>query len=88
MVEGDFGSEHKGRRGGVTVEGKGTERREEQGWGVFVCVCVGGGVMNQLASLLLCKCYQSLLRQGRAHDWWAGLNCKVHFWLMAVAARL
>lgn len=23
-----------------------------------------------------------------AHDWWAGLNCKVHFRLMAVAARL
>lgn len=23
-----------------------------------------------------------------ARDWWAGLNCKVHFRLMAVAARL
>lgn len=26
-VEGDFGSEHKGKRGGVTVEGKGSEGR-------------------------------------------------------------
>lgn len=42
-VEGDFGSEHKGRRGGVTVEGKGSE--------------VVGGLMNQLVPLLLCKCY-------------------------------
>lgn len=42
-MEGDFESEHKGRRGGVMVEGKGSKG--------------GGGGMNQLASLLLCKCY-------------------------------
>lgn len=42
-VEGDFEFEHKGRRGGVTVVGKGSEGG-------------GGGVMNQI-SLLLCKCY-------------------------------
>lgn len=40
-VEGDFEFEHKGKRGGVTVVGKGSE---------------GGGMMNQI-SLLLCKCY-------------------------------
>lgn len=43
-VEGDFGFEHKGRRGGVTVVGKGSG---VGGW---------GGMMNQI-SLLLCKCY-------------------------------
>lgn len=35
-VEGDFEFEHKGRRGGVTVVGKGSE----------------GGVMNQISLLL------------------------------------
>lgn len=35
-VEGDFGSEHKGKRGGVAVEGKGREgegRGGGGGWG-------------------------------------------------------
>lgn len=50
-VEGDFGFQHKGKRGGVTVEGKG---REGEGCGGEA---VGWGVMNQLACLLLCKCY-------------------------------
>ena len=71
-AEGDFGSEHKGSRGGVTGEGKG---REEE-----------GGLMNQLSFVV-----QMLLETVTAHeacDWWPGLNCKVHFRRMAVAARL
>lgn len=72
--EGDLGGpKHKGSGGGVGVEGKGSE---------------GKGWSNESASFsFVVQMSQRALGQGEAPDWWAGLNCKVRFWLVA-AARL
>lgn len=42
--------------------------------------------MNQLPFVV--QMLLATVTAGEARDWWAGLNCKVHFRLMAVAARL
>lgn len=73
-MEGDFESEHKGRRGGVMVEGKGSK---------------GGGVVDESACLsFVVQMLLVTVKAGEAHDWWVGLNCKVHLRLMAVSGRL
>lgn len=46
----------------------------------------GGGLMNQLSFVV--QMLLATVTAEEARDWWAGLNCKVHFSLMAVAARL
>lgn len=73
-VAGDFGSKHKDKRGGVTEEGKGSKGGEEVG-----CESVVSFVVQMLLETVTAKV---------ACDWWAGLNCKVHLGLMAVASRL
>ena len=76
-MEGIFGSEHKGRRGGVTEEGEGRggEGRKR-------------GLMNQLVFSFVVQMLLVTVTAKEACDWWAGLNCKVHLGLMAVATRL
>lgn len=72
---GSRGPKHKGSGGGVGVEGKGSE---------------GKGQAHESASLaFVVQMLVATVGEGEAPDWWAGLNCKVHFWLVAdAAARL
>lgn len=84
------GSVHKGRRvtgAGGDLGAQNTKAAEEESGWKGRGAKKRGGPMNQPVSLLLCKCLQRLLGQEEAPDWWAGLNCKVHFSLVA-AARL
>lgn len=55
------------------MEGKGSE---------------GGGVDESASLPFVVQMLLATVTAGETCDWWAGLNCKVHFRLMAVAARL
>lgn len=72
-----------GLEGEISVGGRSTKAAEEEsGW---KGIAGKGQADESTRLLLLCKCWQQLLGQGEAPDWWAGLNCKVHFWLVATA---
>lgn len=65
------------------MEGKGSEGRPRWGWSVE------GGEVDESASLaFVVQMLLVTVTAEEARDWWSGLNCKVHFRLMAVAARL
>lgn len=64
------------------MEGKG------RGEGGRVAVVVCGGVDESASLSFVVQMLLATVMAERPCDWSAGLNCKVHFRLMAAAARL
>lgn len=59
------------------MEGKGSEAKGRR-----------GGVDESASLSFVVQMLLATVTAEEARDWWADLNCKVHFRLMAVAARL
>lgn len=66
-VEGDFGSQHKSRRGGVTGEGEREPSRV--GW-----EREGGVPMNQLVVSFVVQMSPGTVAAIELCDWWAGFK--------------
>lgn len=68
------------------ILGPSTKAGEEESLWKGKGVKWGGG--DESASLsFVVQMLLATVTAEEARDWWAGLNCKVHFRLMAVAAR-
>lgn len=80
-----MGPSTKAREEESRWKGKGGKEKDV----VVVGSGVEGGGGDESASLsFVVQMLLATVVAREAHDWWAGLNCKVHFRLMAAAARL